>query len=41
MTNDTLQRIERRLDEEMYFGDDEIEMVLAVVEEELTGETDD
>lgn len=38
--DNTLGRIERRLRQEMYFGDDSIEMVMAVLEDELTGETD-
>ena len=34
------ERIERRLREEKYMSDDQVEMVMAVVEEELTGSTD-
>jgi len=39
MTN-TLTEIERRLKHDKQMSDDEVEMVMAVIEEELTGDTD-
>jgi len=38
--SDTLPTIERRLKREKQMADDEVDMVMAVIEEELLGETD-
>lgn len=38
--DDTLLTIERRLKDEKQMSDMRVEMVMAVVEEELTGDTD-
>lgn len=37
---DAISRIERRLDQEKYMSDAQIDMVMAVIEQELLGETD-